>query len=286
MFDTQSLLGMIAEKAAQVSHKEEGDYVVNDILYCGKCHTPKQARLPVAGMEIVPCICKCQNEMFERQEAERKRIEHEDREMDLVRSLSRYSIMDARLKDATFDRFIPRKDNEKALRKARWYAEHFDVMQEKNQGLLFWGGPSTGKTFTAACIANYLLERRVSVLVTSFAKLLSEISFGEDADRLSLKLRRVSLLVIDDLGAERSTDYAMEKVYGIIDDRYRAERPIILTTNNAMQDMKAETNIQYSRIYERIFEMCYPVEFNGRSWRKVSARNRFYEMEKLMEETE
>ena len=47
--------------------------------------------------------------------------------------------------------------------------------------------------------------------------------------------------------------------------------------------MKMCTDIRYNRIYDRIFEMCYPVKFEGMSWRKVSAAERFREMKELLE---
>ena len=97
------------------------------------------------------------------------------------------------------------------------------------------------------------------------------------------RLNRAKLLIIDDLGAERGTDFALEKVYDIIDSRYRAKLPVILTTNLSMDELKQATDIRYARIYDRIFEMCYPLEFVGRSWRKAEANRRFKELEALLE---
>lgn len=97
------------------------------------------------------------------------------------------------------------------------------------------------------------------------------------------KLNSVKLLIIDDLGAERSTDYALEKVYGIIDNRYRAKKPLILTTNLTLRQMQEATDIRYARIYDRIFEMCYPMEFSGVSWRKREAAQRYEETRKILE---
>ena len=96
-------------------------------------------------------------------------------------------------------------------------------------------------------------------------------------------LNDASLLVLDDLGAERSTDYALEKVYNVIDSRVRANRPMILTTNLTMGEMTNPQDIRYSRIYDRIFECCYPVEVTGQSFRKAAAAARFEEMRKLVE---
>ena len=88
---------------------------------------------------------------------------------------------------------------------------------------------------------------------------------------------------IDDLGAERGTDFTLEKVYDIIDSRYRSGKPAIFTTNLTMGQMKECTDIRYNRIYDRIFEMCYPVKFSGLSWRKREAAGRYASMKKILE---
>lgn len=90
--------------------------------------------------------------------------------------------------------------------------------------------------------------------------------------------------IFETWGPERGTDYAMEKVYNIIDSRYRKGLPMILTTNLSLDEMKREVDVRYSRIYDRIFENCYPMQFTGPSWRKTEASRRFKDMEKLLEE--
>ena len=152
---------------------------------------------------------------------------------------------------------------------------------------MFYGDVGTGKSYTAAVIANELLDRMEAVIMTSFIKLVDEMgrferNNGEEADYIQ-KLNRASLLIIDDLGAERGSDFALEKVYDVIDSRYRSGKPLILTTNLEFEYMKKCADIRYSRIYDRIFEMCYPVKMSGQSWRKKEAVNRFDEMKKLLE---
>lgn len=194
-------------------------------------------------------------------------------------------MMDDTFHTATFENFQVRKENENHLKIAKSYCEKFKIMYERNQGLLFYGTVGTGKSYTAACIANYLLEKNTSVVMTSFVRILQEMQ-GFDKEReesFSNHLNNVRLLIIDDLGAERSTDYALEKVYGIIDSRYRAKKPLILTTNLTLQQMQNTTDIRYERIYDRIFEMCYPMEFSGISWRKRQAFQRFEETRKILE---
>ena len=150
--------------------------------------------------------------------------------------------------------------------------------------MLFWGDAGTGKSYTAAAIANELMERLQPVIMTSFVKLLQDMhGFDGDEGGYMIRLNRAKLLIIDDLGAERGTDYALEKVYDIIDSRYRSGKPAIFTTNLTMRQMKECADIRYNRIYDRIFEMCYPVKFDGLSWRKREAAERYAGVKKILE---
>ena len=165
------------------------------------------------------------------------------------------------------------------------YVTDFDTMFERNQGLLFYGDVGTGKSYAAAAVANELLYREVPVIMTSFVKILNEVmKFDKDSGTYINRLNAADLLVIDDLGVERGTDFSLEKIYDIVDSRYRAGKPLIITTNLDMAQMKNCTDIRYNRIYDRIFEMCYPVRFNGTAWRKKKCVSKFDEMRKLLEE--
>ena len=253
------------------------------LLYCGKCHTRKEREIIWLDGTVkrVPVVCKC------REEAERIKKEQFQKEEEM-RSIQRAkisSMMDDTFKTACFENFQIRNGNERHLKIAQKYCKEFQKMYERNQGLLFFGTVGTGKSYTAACIANYLLGKNTSVVMTSFVRILQEMQ-GFDREReeaFTYKLNSVKLLIIDDLGAERSTDYALEKVYGIIDNRYRAKKPLILTTNLTLRQMQEATDIRYTRIYDRIFEMCYPLEFSGVSWRKREAAQRYEETKKILE---
>lgn len=288
MSDPMDWLRPVMDMAARNNPVEDGDYIDGEgFICCGKCHTRRQAVINVPDLKTgekmpvkVPVSCECRS----RAEEARRRDEQQRKEMEVVAALKKQSLMGERLRDATFENFRETKNNAKVLRYCRRYAEHFDEMEEKNQGLLFYGGVGTGKTFAAACIANYLLDRRISVVMTSFIKLLDAMqTFQEDDSVMLSRLNRAKLLIIDDLGAERGTDFALEKVYDIIDSRDRAKRPLILTTNLDIEEMKSITDRRYSRIYDRIFRLCYPVRFAGQSWRKTEAAKRSREMEAFLE---
>lgn len=286
-------LGGLMAQAQRAGHPENGDYYDSEgFLVCGKCHTRRQVEVNMPDLKAVPfdppkkvrvkmpVSCRCRAERRYQEE----QMLQQDKDMRAMEALKRQSLMDERLRDVIFDSFRKTNDNAYNLKLCLRYANHFDEMLAKNQGLLFYGGVGTGKTFAAACIANHLLNQRIPVIMTSFVKLLESMQgFSEDDSALIARLNRAKLLIIDDLGAERSTDYALEKVYDIVDSRYRAKLPIILTTNLSMTELKESTDIRYTRIYDRIFEMCYPMQFKGQSWRKVEAARRFDAMKNFLE---
>lgn len=284
MTGLENALGKIIRNLQESDPIEEGDYLNEDdgLIYCGKCHTPRQyvISLPaIMGTEErklkVPVDCECRKREKERREELRK-----------IESIKANSLMDDKFRDSTFAAFKKNSSNARQFKMCRRYAEHFDEMRKKNQGLLFYGDVGTGKTYMAACIANYLMENLTTCVMTSFVKMLQgtqRYRNEEDEEKSISRLNRASLLIIDDLGAERSTDYSLEKVYNIVDSRYRARKPMILTTNLTLRDMQGNTDIRYTRIYDRIFEVCYPIEFTGISWRKEEAARRYDEMTEILE---
>lgn len=290
--DGANIMRAIAKRHIANQERRQGDFIGEDgLLRCGTCGEKRQAYISVAKplpenpnhheRMLVATFCKCDEEREEKQKRERRA----EKDMEYVEKLRATSLMDDMFKCSTFDRFETNKFNAKNLKLCKRYAEAFDQMLEKNQGLLLWGGVGTGKSFAAACIANYLLDRKVPVVMTSFVKILSAIQkdSGQE-EHIIARLNRAKLVIFDDLGAERGTPFGIEKVYSIVDSRYRRQLPMIVTTNLTMDEMKADRDVNFSRIYDRLFETCYPMQFTGPSWRRVEAGSRFAEMSKLLED--
>lgn len=272
---------VIRMASASRPEKQPDDYYENGILYCGKCKCNKEKKIQIAGETVtVRCLCKCESDERERIQ---KQKEYEE-EMRRIERLKVASLMDAKLQSANLKTFTVREDNQKLYTIVKNYVDNFDTFYKSNRGLLFWGTVGTGKSYAAACIANELLNRKIPVVMTSFVKVLQVIQDNtENETEFVNRLCAARLLIIDDLGTERNTDYALEKVYNVIDSRYRTGKPLILTTNLNLQDMQMTQDIRYQRIYDRIFEMCHPVMVNGTSWRIEQAKERFNETKRLLE---
>ena len=157
--------------------------------------------------------------------------------------------------------------------KARAYVENWKEAYRNNTGLLLFGDVGTGKSFFAGCIANALLDRDVPVLMTNFPTILNRLTgmFSEDRADFIASFDEYDLLIIDDLGVERSTEYAMEQMFFVIDSRYRSRRPMIITTNLKLSELKNPPDLAHARIYDRILERCAPILFDGKNFREENA---------------
>ena len=241
--------------------KEPGpeQYLGEDgLIYCGKCHTPVQCRITFEGRErIMPCICKCKKEERERQEQRMK----EEEQLLYVRRLKAAGIQERHLQDWTF----ASATDTPSVQMAKRYTENWKKVKAENLGLLLWGDVGTGKSFLAACIANALLEKGVPVLMTNFSKILNQMGamYSDERYRYIASFNRFSLLIIDDLGIERNTEYALEQVYAVVDERYKAGLPLIITTNLTISQLRNPEDVAHARIYSRILEMCTPVHVTG-----------------------
>ena len=249
--------------------QDNNDYLKEGLLYCGNCNTKKQKVLNTPwGQSIVYCLCKCETEK------RNKRLEEEryQEELRYIERLKVASIQDKEIHNYTFEN----AKNDKYIEKAKKYCENWKVIYKNNNGLLFWGDVGTGKTFVAGCIANYLLQQRISVLITSLSKIINDLqgfSIQDKNDYLE-SLNRFKLLILDDLGAERQSDFALEQVFNVIDSRYKNGQPIIITTNLTLTEIKNPIDTKYKRIYDRILEMCVPLKFEGISKRSQKSKEK------------
>ena len=212
-------------------------------------------------------LCQCQKQRRDQESAARKRREM----MDFVTGMRANSLQNANLKEYTFANDL---DYTPELALAKRYVEQWDSMKAQNMGLLLWGGVGTGKSFFAGCIANALLAQGVPVLMTNFAKILGAVTgmYGMERQRFLSSLNTYSLLILDDLGAERNSEYALEQLFQVVDSRYQSRKPMIVTTNLTLEELKHPSDLAHERIYDRLLERCVPVKMNGKNIRTVHAR--------------
>lgn len=258
-------------KAEEANPINPGDYEKDGLMYCGKCHTPKQCRCELPWRSfIAPCMCKCETEKYNRE----KEAEAEAERLDKIKNLRINGINDREVQEMTFDADDGRDAKKSDL--AKRYVEKWQKLYRENVGLIFYGNTGNGKTFFAACIANALIDKGVPVLMTSFSKIINQITgiYAEDRIEYLQSINQYDLLILDDLGTERDSKYSMELVYEVVDSRYKSGKPLIVTTNLTMAELKNPDNMDHQRIYSRILEMCMQIHFDGEDRRKDRAKDK------------
>ena len=259
--------GMQEIIARGVQSVPEG-YLKDGLIHCPDCHTPRQTVItnPFTGKEAtVGCVCKCRHERMQREEAEKREKERRAR----IRRARLASFEESDCAGMTFEADDGQSPD--LSRQMRNYAANFARFKENGQGLLLFGDVGTGKTFYSAAIANALIDDGYTVLMTNFPTLIAKMqrdAFKTDWPKI---LSEYDLLILDDLGVERSSEYMQEQVYAIVDARYRAKRPVLVSTNLTAQQLAQPGDVMKARIYGRLLERCLPIKVDGPNRRRQNA---------------
>jgi len=170
---------------------------------------------------------------------------------------------------------------------AKNFIKNFKELSKGNSGLIFHGNVGTGKTYLAACIANKIIEEyQIRVKMRNIPQIINDIEkrgFDIDKNDYYKRLSSVSLLILDDFGIERNTEYVNEMVYQIINTRYESKKPTIISTNIPLGViMNGSNDIDKERIYSRIREMCIPVKIAGKDIRTELGKRKLRETRDLL----
>lgn len=266
---------MVDAISSNVQAPPEGVYMGMDgFLHCQICTEKVETEVELFGVKKrVRCICSCRQKELNAHKDREKREEQERKR--------RICFAETNMKDWNFANDDRR--NEKLSDAMQNYVKNFTEFRKDGKGLLLHGTVGTGKTYFAACIANALIDNGYSALMTNFARLTNQIQGMFDGKQEYIdSLNKYTLLILDDLGAERKSEFMQEMVFNIIDARYRSGLPFIITTNLTTDEIKKPQEIGYSRIYDRILERCFPVEVSGTSRRRQNVRETFHETKEIL----
>lgn len=259
--------------------EEMQTYLETDgLLYCVVCKEPVEAFYPKGSLLETRKHhrqCACERQIY----AEETRYYKEKEHRELVERNKKNCFEEKEMEDFIFQNA---DRDSSAIKITEEYVTNWEKMKRNHMGYLFWGPVGTGKSFLAACIANALLEQEVTVKMTNFNTILNDLFVAEDKTEYIGSLNRYELLIIDDLGVERSSEYALENIFSVIDRRYQSRKPLIITTNLPLSQLKQETKIEKKRIYDRILERCIPVKIDGISRREAMANNNMQAMKKIL----
>lgn len=179
-------------------------------------------------------------------------------------------------KDKVFSNFHCR-ENAEAFMAAQRVAN-----EPESKGLFLYGPPGTGKTHLAAAIVNARLEKGMHAVFVTVPELMADIRCtigrGHDTSRLLEIVKDVDLLVMDDMGAERLTDWVIEQLFDLINARSMRKKQTIVTSNYSPSELvarmavrdragKIEDDLPGHRIVSRLSEMCQKVGMKGKDYR-------------------
>jgi DNA replication protein DnaC len=193
--------------------------------------------------------CRCREGRIERRRA---------------RSLS--AVIPRKYRGASFDRPPVADMPAPQVQLVKRFVRDLDANLDAGRGLWFYGGVGTGKTTLAMLVSRAAIDLGRSVAIYSLPRLLAEIraTFETDSEGSYVgfldRLTAVDLLHVDDVGAERTSDWVMEQLYSIVNARYEDERSVIITTNLERDDLAEQIR---ERTVSRLEEMCTLVPLYG-----------------------
>lgn len=156
-----------------------------------------------------------------------------------------------------------------AKTKALDYANNIEKYLETGTNLIIEGAGKvgTGKTHLACAIAQAVMQKGIPAKFINVVSMIAEIKESFQIKNFT----DVEVLIIDDLGKEKGTEWVCETVYGIINKRYEQMKPTIITTEKPMAAMTSHYDDKGKAILSRISEDFYLIRLNGNDYRQRRA---------------
>jgi DNA replication protein DnaC len=238
--------------------------------YCQK-EVPKLELELLGKKRTVQPVCECE---AEKAMEPIKAAEERYKESELKRLFSIHDLGE-RFNDSDFTNFIVRTGSEMCFKLAKKYVEEFDSWE--GESLMFWGEPGNGKSHLATAIANELTTKGKRIVFISMPDLLEKIKATFNKNSLETEsqimkgLQMCDLLIIDDVGAEKVTEWVQEVIFRIVDGRYKRLKPIMVTSNLEPKELAERIG---KRAYDRLIEISQPIKNEATSFRREKAKSR------------
>lgn len=265
--DKTIVSNIFAESSAKAGELTKGQTFYTDgqgLKHCVVCNRKLETLISVPHLGIknmkVNCICDCTEKQRKLYREELKMLE---RQAELGK-LQTEANMKSTLKAMTFE-----NDDSPSTYVSSAARAWTDRFSPHCKWLFIYGNCGTGKTFYAACIANAILQKGYTVKFVTLADIEAEL-FGSKAKAdIYSELASVDLLVLDDMMSDRMTDYTHEILFKVIDDRYKNDGTMIITTNMTDEETGNPKDRRMERIMSRLWGKAIPVKCEGKDRRKT-----------------
>ena len=254
---------------------------------CEFCHEEIEILGFISPTKIFVCWiqkCNCseakrhRRETKEKERQERYEAEEKQRKLERFEALYNNSFVGQRFKSRTFETFIPTKETFRAFQAVKKYVDNFEEYMVSGTGLIISGNCGVGKTHLAAGISQELNSKGFSTIFGTLISLMDRIkktyNQGQDDSKIFYDYCNVDLLIIDDLGKEKVTEWLLEKFWSIVNHRYENNKPIVITSNYLSENeliqkfsINCDSSIAES-IVSRICEVCRGIRMNAPDYRR------------------
>ena len=238
----------------------------------------------VMKLDYERCNCKDAQKYWNEYDMKKLQMLEEEKKIRMMQEFAnkvdkiiKNSKMSKRNLNYKFDNFEVNSNNKKVYQSLKNYSEKL-VNEVERKGLILVGNNGVGKTHLACSIANELIKNGIPIIYGTLINLLAELKntydvYNNISEMKIIKLyEKVDLLIIDDLGKEKPSEWGLEKLFTIINSRYENNLPVIITTNydqNSLIDrLSINGEIETAKsIISRLYEMCYLVKIEDRDHR-------------------
>jgi DNA replication protein DnaC len=215
------------------------------------------------------CNCEKANKIWKQYDENIEKQKVQEFNLKQIDKLFKNNNLGKRQLGSTFENYKINNNNKKEYENVKKYTSKI-IEAKTDKGLFITGSYGVGKTYLASCIANELIKNKKTVVFGTLIQLLDFIKDtykdNEISDKEYLNLySSVDLLIIDDLGKEKPTDWVLEKLFLIVNNRYNNYLPIVITTNYNRNQLRERlcVNKNYSivdSIISRLYGMCGGIE--------------------------
>ncbi len=238
----------------------------------------------VMKLDYERCNCKDAQKYWNEYDMKKLQMLEEEKKLQMMQEFAnkidkiiKNSKMSKRNLNYKFENFEVNSNNKKVYQSLKEYSEKLANSVER-KGLILAGNNGVGKTHLACSIANELIENGIPIIYGTLINLLAELKNTYDVDNNISEMKiiklyeKVDLLIIDDLGKEKPSEWGLEKLFTIINSRYENNLPVIITTNYDQNSLINRISINgeietAKSIISRLYEMCYLVKIEDRDHR-------------------